>query len=139
MIYKTPYAMFFMRADPLRGQVGGGLGPGNCNSYGAFEMALSRYASAIWHFGICGGWGGSAVGKHYHTVPNTRQYLQIHTKSAQEVIEWKKGGKDNGSTMFSMQIRIQIQNQLFISMQIQIQGAKPMLIHADLNPDPGQT
>ncbi len=29
MIYMASYAMFLMRADPLRGQVGEGFGPGN--------------------------------------------------------------------------------------------------------------
>jgi hypothetical protein len=29
MIYTAPCVMFLMRADTLRGQVGGGLGPGN--------------------------------------------------------------------------------------------------------------
>jgi hypothetical protein len=30
---------------------------------------------------------------HLYT-PNTRLYLQIHTKSEQLVIEWKEGGKE---------------------------------------------
>jgi hypothetical protein len=33
------YEMVLMRADPLRGQVGGGLGPGNRALFGPFEMA----------------------------------------------------------------------------------------------------
>jgi hypothetical protein len=34
MIYTAPCVMFLMRADPLRGQVGGGLGPGNGEFFG---------------------------------------------------------------------------------------------------------
>jgi hypothetical protein len=40
-----PYVMFMMHADPLRGQVGGGLGPGNSDFLG-LEMATSK-ASVI--------------------------------------------------------------------------------------------
>jgi hypothetical protein len=44
MIYTVPYVMLLMRANPLRGQVGGGwaLDIEPC------EMASSRQASAIW-------------------------------------------------------------------------------------------
>jgi hypothetical protein len=43
MIYTASYVMVLMRADPLRGQVGGGLGPGNRDFFGPCEMASSRY------------------------------------------------------------------------------------------------
>ncbi len=42
---------------------------------------------------------------------------------------------DNGYPLTLMRIRI----HLFTSTQIRIQGAKPMRIIADPNPDPGQT
>ncbi len=64
MIHTAPYALFFMFADPLRGQVAGGLGPENRDFFGPCEMALSRYVSAVWgpkkvgpH---CSGGGGGA-------------------------------------------------------------------------------
>jgi hypothetical protein len=36
------------RADPLRGQVGGGWGPGNLDFFGPCVIASSRKARAIW-------------------------------------------------------------------------------------------
>ncbi len=42
MIYAAQCIMFWMRAYPLRGQVGGGLGPGNQEFFGPCEMASSR-------------------------------------------------------------------------------------------------
>jgi hypothetical protein len=36
-----------MWANPLRGQVGGGLGPGNRDFFGPCDIATSRQASAI--------------------------------------------------------------------------------------------
>jgi hypothetical protein len=48
MIYKALYIMLLMRANPLRGQVGGGLGSGERDFFfGPCEIALSRQASAI--------------------------------------------------------------------------------------------
>jgi hypothetical protein len=41
---------------------------------------------------------------------------------------------DWGSAMVSMRIRIRIQN--FIKMRIHIQGAKPIRIHEDPDPNP---
>jgi hypothetical protein len=41
-IYMAPYVMFMMRANPLRGQVEGGLGPGNRDFFGPCEMDSSR-------------------------------------------------------------------------------------------------
>jgi|688.fasta_scaffold2098858_1 hypothetical protein len=42
MIYMTPCVLFLMRADTLRGPVGGGLGPGNGEFFQPCEMASSR-------------------------------------------------------------------------------------------------
>jgi hypothetical protein len=42
MIYTAQYVMFLMRADPLRGQVVGGLGPGIQDFFGPCEMASSH-------------------------------------------------------------------------------------------------
>jgi hypothetical protein len=47
MICTAPCIMFSMRAYQLRGQVGGGWALEFENFLGPFEMALSRYASAI--------------------------------------------------------------------------------------------
>ncbi len=46
MIYTAPYVMFLMRADPLRGQAGGGWAQEIETFFGP-EMATSE-ASAIW-------------------------------------------------------------------------------------------
>jgi hypothetical protein len=43
-----------------------------------------------------------------------------------------------GSAWVSMGILIQLFTSLRIQIQIQIQGAKPMRIHEDQEPDPGQ-
>ncbi len=48
MIYTAPYLMFLMRADTLRGQVGGGWALEMESFFGPCEMASSRWASAIW-------------------------------------------------------------------------------------------
>ncbi len=51
MIYTAQCLMFWMRAYPLRGQVGGGWAlefKSFFNFFGPCEMALSRKASAIW-------------------------------------------------------------------------------------------
>jgi hypothetical protein len=42
MIYRAPCIMFWVRAYPLLGQVGGGLGPGIREFFGSCEMASSR-------------------------------------------------------------------------------------------------
>ncbi len=42
MIYKAPRVMFLMRADTLRGQVGGGWALENREFFGPCEMASSR-------------------------------------------------------------------------------------------------
>ncbi len=42
MIYTAPWIMFWMRAYPLRGEVGGGLGPGIPEFFGPCEMGTSR-------------------------------------------------------------------------------------------------
>ena len=46
MIYTALYIMFWMRAYPLLGQVGGGLGPGNLKFFG-LKMALTYRLHAI--------------------------------------------------------------------------------------------
>jgi hypothetical protein len=48
MISTAPYLMLLMRANPLRGQAGNGLGPGNQDFFGPREIAFSLQASAIW-------------------------------------------------------------------------------------------
>jgi hypothetical protein len=42
MIYTAPCVMFLMRADPLLGQVGGGLALEILNFFGPCELASSR-------------------------------------------------------------------------------------------------
>jgi hypothetical protein len=46
MIYTAPYVPYLMRADPLRGQVGGGWAL-EIKTFWGPEMAMSE-ASAIW-------------------------------------------------------------------------------------------
>jgi hypothetical protein len=46
MIYMALNVMLLMRANPLRGQVGGGLVPGNRDFFGPCEMASSWQGSA---------------------------------------------------------------------------------------------
>ncbi len=49
MIYTALYIMFWIRAYPVRGQVGCGcMGPGIREFFGPCEMVSSREASAIW-------------------------------------------------------------------------------------------
>jgi hypothetical protein len=42
------YVMLLMQVNPLLGQVGGRLGPGNRDFFGPSKIASSRQASAIW-------------------------------------------------------------------------------------------
>ncbi len=48
MVYTAPYIMFLMRADPLRGQVGGGWALEIETFFGPREIASNRLASTIW-------------------------------------------------------------------------------------------
>jgi hypothetical protein len=48
MIYTAPYIMPLMRANPLQGHVGEGVGHRNRDFFGPCKMASSRQASAIW-------------------------------------------------------------------------------------------
>jgi hypothetical protein len=71
--------MFLMRADPLRGQVGRGLGPGNREFFGPCEMATlsmsyTEFAPVVF---ACYGSGDNQLAIIEADPPPPRQYLYL--------------------------------------------------------------